>query len=298
MAVALRAQIRWAKGTNADLVLAAADAAAVLAADPTFTAWVTRGSGFTRRNRIYATAQITGWGTMGGPIAHWDPAIRRPNPVTGVPWANPIIFTGYLDLGMLPDGRAVSDAGYPITTTANPTATRDNRVRYVIGTGQAAGVHIKPVRYDGETDPIPMVSWKELLLIQAENANEQGNRGAAIGFVNTLRSRINTANANSELVPVTYIDGTASYDQVRYLIHEERRRTFFAEGGRYWSVKIQNPDIGWFPRQEGNTLQYSYNYQGGVRLTFATDEYNLNDNFLTIDQRGTGCDPTQAPVIG
>ena len=98
---------------------------------------------------------------------------------------------------------------------------------------------------------------------------------------------------------VTYLDATATFQEVRYLIHEERRRAFFLEGARYWSTKIQNTDISWFPRLEGNTPSIAqYILQGGVRLLFPGDEYSLNPNFLNLDQRGTGCVARQAPLEG
>ena len=301
MAIALRAQIRWAKAdatptghsSPADLALAAADAATVLASDPMFTAWVTRETAESRRNRIHYTATDIVLSTLYDKIDFWNPAIRRPNPATGQQWADPIIFTGYKDLGIQADGRTVSDAGYPLTL-ADPGTVADTRVQHFDGPGTGAGVFTIPVRYNDLTDDIPLVSWKELRLIQAENANVTGDRAGAIAFVNMVRAD----PANPGLPTVTYLDGTATFEQVRYLIHEERRRAFFMEGARYWSTKIQNTDISWFPRNEGDTPSLaSYDFLGGVRLLFAGDEYSLNENFLGLDQRGTGCEASQAPWI-
>lgn len=299
MAIALRAQIRWAKGDATatghsragDLALAAADAAAVLAADPSFTAWVTRESGETRRNRLHYTASEVILSTMYDKIDFWNPAIRRPNPATGVVWADPIIFTGYIDLGIeTATGRAVSDAGYPLTT-ADAGTEPDTRVRHVSGPGTGAGTFVIPMRYTDVADDIPLVSWKELRLIQAENENVLGNRAAAIAFVDMIR-------ADAGLPLVTYIGAGATFQEVRYLIHEERRRSFFMEGARYYSTKIQNTDISWFPRNEGNTPSLaSYVLQGGVRMLFPADEYTLNPNFINLDSRGTGCDADQAPWV-
>ena len=199
MALALRAQIRWAKadatatGHNspADLAAAAADAATVLASDPAFVAWVTREGGETRRNKIHHTAQLVVIATMYDRIDFWNPSVRLPNPATGVQWTDPIIFTGYVDLAVEADGRTVSDAGDPITlTTAGSVA--DTRVRHVDGPGTGPGVFTIPIRYSSDADDIPMVTWKELRLIQAENENVLGNSQAAIDFVNMVRAGTGT----------------------------------------------------------------------------------------------------------
>ena len=187
-------------------------------------------------------------------------------------------------------GRAVSDAGYPLTT-ADAGTEPDTRVRHVSGPGTGAGTFVIPLRYTDVADDIPLVSWKELRLIQAENENVLGNRAAAIAFVDMIR-------ADAGLPLVTYIGAGATFQEVRYLIHEERRRSFFMEGARYYSTKIQNTDISWFPRNEGNTPSLaSYVLQGGVRMLFPADEYTLNPNFINLDNRGTGCDADQAPWI-
>jgi len=303
MALALRAQIRWAKAdatatghsSPANLAAAAADAATVLNSNPTFTAWVTRESGNTRRNKIHHTAQVTVPSTMYDRINFWNPELRRVNPATGVQWTDPIIFTGYIDLAVMPDGRTVSEDGDPITL-ATAGSVADTRVRHKTGPGTGAGDFTIPIRYVSDADDMPLVAWRELRLIQAENENVLGNRQAAIDFVNMVRA--GTGTPVGGMPQVTYIDGTATFKQVRYLIHEERRRAFFLEGARYWSVKIQNTDISWFPRLQGQTPgNANYNLRGGVRLTFAFNEYTLNPNFLRVDKRGSGCVDRQRPVV-
>jgi hypothetical protein len=309
MALALRAQIRWAKAdatptghsSPADLAAAAAAAATVLAADPTFMAWVTREDGEMRRNKPYYTAQTVVIATMYDKIDFWQPEIRKVNPATGVQWTNPIIFTGYRNLGIEADGRTVSDAGLPLQFGSGTVydvgagGVADTRVQHITGTGTGPGAFTIPQKYSSNADDLPLVGWKELRLIQAENANVTGDRAGAIAFVNMVRAD----PAKPGMPQVTYLDGTATFQQVRYLIHEERRRALFMEGGRYWSVKIQNTDISWFPRLEGNTVGTAqYILQGGVRLLFPGDEYLLNRNFLNLDQRGTGCVTRQAPIEG
>ena len=295
MAVALRARIRWARG---DLQGAASDAEAV---PQGFTAWVTREDERTRRNKPYLAETASGFGSMLGVNDWWDPSIRRPNPATGLPWPDPIPFTGYLFLGVLPDGRAVDDAGYPIRwaeeerVNSDPVplgngAAPDGRVEHFPRIVAGPDPRESPSRYDSEFDDIPLVSWRELWLIRAEHEGGQ----AAIDLVDDLR-------AAAGLPPVTYIDGaTATPQQIRYMILEERRRALFSEGGRHWSAKIRNPDVLWFPRAEGRTPRQGYSLRGGVRLSMPDEEY-LTNPFLQarggLDARGTGCEPSEAPVF-
>ena len=197
----------------------------------------------------------------------------------------------------MPDGRTVSDAGDPITL-ATAGAVADTRVRTIQGPGTGPGVFTIPQKYENDNDDMAIVSWKELRLIQAENANVSGDRAGAIAFVNMVRAGTGFPVAGA-LPQVTYIGAGATFQQVRYAIHEERRRVLFLEGGRYLATMIQNTDISWFPRMEGNTPgNASYILQGGVRLLYPQDEYSLNANFLNVDQRGEGCVARQAPIVG
>src|SRR5690606_17321744 len=116
MAYALRARMRWAAGNHAG---ALEDIARV---PKGFAAWVTRDAGLTRRNKVYDAGTAVGFSGMLDVNTWW---VGPPNPVTGEPWPNPIPFTGYLFLGVLPDGRAVTDGGLPIRTTVDAGAVAD-----------------------------------------------------------------------------------------------------------------------------------------------------------------------------
>ena len=70
---------------------------------------------------------------------------------------------------------------------------------------------------------------------------------------------------------VTYVD-PGNAEQVRYMIIEERRRSFFGEARRYWATKIPNTDILWFPRTKGLTPAQGYDLNGGVRMVMPGDE--------------------------
>jgi hypothetical protein len=292
MALALRARIRWARG---DVAGALADADVI---PHGFTAWVTREPGPTRRNKIYSSGNLGGFSQMMGVNDSWDPSIRRPNPSTGLLWPDPIPFTGYLFLGILPDGRAVDDDGYAVRwaeerrdSRGDPVplgngAVPDSRVLHFRISISGPGILEVPDKYGSDADDIPLVSWKEMWLIRAEIEGGQ----TAINLVNDLR-------AAEGLPTVTYLDGaTASAQDIRYMILEEWRRALFVEGGRYWSTKIRNTDVLWFPRGEGRTEFQGYFLRGGVRLTMPPFEYEANRN-LTPEDMGTGCDPDEAPVL-
>ena len=236
MAYGLRAQLRWMARDKAG---ALADAQRV---PKGFFAWVKREPGV-RQNTAYFE------GTFSRRIALLDvyDTWTGTNPVTGQPWPRPLPFTGWWDLGILPDGRAVRDDGLPIRTAGlyrtpiEDTAVRDTRVKTVFGPIQASGEQAYVnARYAAEGDDLPLINWKEMWLIRAELEGGQ----TAIDLVNELR-------AADGLPAVTYITGaTATPTQIKYLIFEERRRALFVEG-RFFLTKLQNPDVLWFPRALG-----------------------------------------------
>lgn len=297
MAIALRARIRWARG---DLSGAAADAERVPRG---FTSWISREEGAKRRNMVHA-GTVDGATSVLGINNWWDPQSRAPSPATGELWPNPIPFTGFRFLGVLPDGRAVDDGGYAIRwaeedrlytreepVPLNNDAVPDSRVPH--HALYLSGPEIREVidKYTSDGDDIPLVGWREMWLIRAEREGGQ----AAIDLVNELREA-------AGLPDVTYLDGaTATQEQIRFLILEERRRSLYGEGGRFWSTKIQNPDVLWFPRAEGRTPWQGYPLGGGVRLALPEDEYLTNPNLVArrggLDARGTGCDAVVAPVF-
>ncbi len=80
--------------------------------------------------------------------------------------------------------------------------------------------------------------------------------------------------------------------ETRVMLLEERRRNMFSLGGRYWSTKIQNTDLLWFPRNQGFTPFNGYSLFGGVRLEWAGDEYTNNPNWNAaggLAIRAEGC---------
>ena len=252
-----------------------------------FVAYVTRDAGDpVRRNKPYYAGTFIHYGELYDVIDWWE---GPPNPVTGAPWPDVIPFTGYLNLGILPDGRAVRADGIPIRTAGDHRmmdedgAVPDTRVQHMQAEIQGVGVEsFVNARYDAEGADIPLVNWKEMLLIRAEV--EGGQR--AIDLVNELR-------AADGLPLVTYANA-GDAEEIRYMIIEERRRALFLEA-RYFMTKLQNPDLLWFPRDVGATLRGGHQLQGGVRFLMPENEYHLNDN-LTIADRATLCDPATRPV--
>ena len=296
MAVAIRARIRWA---NQDLAGAAADAATVLASDPDFNAWITREPGERRRNLIYVNATAVGYSAMNGINDWWNPTIRRANPATGLQWPDPIPFTGYIFLGIMPDGRTLEAGNVPVRwaeelrdANEDPIlltngAVADTRVAHIYKVINGPGKHELPDTYSSDGDDIPYMTWEELTLIQADRELELGNYGNVIAIVDALRT-----DKNLPTITGAYLATLTGFDEVRSLLLEERRREFFNEAARYWSTKIQNTDVLWFPRNEGETTVRGFGMGGGVRQLFDGPEYTGNEFFRAaggLDARGTGC---------
>lgn len=293
MATGLRARIRWANG---DLAGAAADAAEV---PQGFVAWVLREEGEDRRNTVAAfqggAQQAAGF--LQGPVqlktegVPYGVSILGVNPATGQTWSNPVPFTGYLNLAIdEATGRAITDEGYPLTTDV-PGTVPDTRVQHRIGNTTGGPDNIVN-KYTDYADDIPLINWKEMRLIQAEYQNAANNdQAAAIALINEVR----TADG-LPIVQGAYASG-ATQESVRKMIIEERRRALWLEG-RFWSTKIQNTDLLWFPRNEGTWVNKdaSYVLRGGVRLLMPQAEYELNPN-LSLADRATGCSPDQRPIF-
>jgi hypothetical protein len=207
-----------------------------------------------------------------------------------------IPFTGYTELGILPDGRAVRDDGLPIRVAGNGqieqkyrtpienTAVRDTRVPHIIGLvgGKSTLSYIATKFNAGEGQYMPLVNWQEMVLIRAEAEGGQG----AIDRVNQLRQA-------AGLPLVTYLSA-GDAEGIRRMIIEERRRALMLEG-RYYYTKTKNPDLLWFPRLQGNMPTAGQPYQGGVRLAMPDNEYVLNPNIEDLNKRGTGCDAKIRP---
>lgn len=301
-AYGLRARIKWARG---DLAAAAADAALV---PDGHISWVLREDGEVRRNMV-STSQSGGGGIQAAGFLQGPVKLKtdtnsygitelgsHPN---GTPWANPLPFTGYIDLGIeTATGRAVSDAGYPVLET-DAGAEDDTRVTHTVG-NTAGGLLDIPQRYPNLSDDMPLINWKEMRLIRAEAA---GPSAAGVDHVNAIR----TADGLPLIAGAyrTLVEGDA--DRYEDMLIEEVRRALFEEG-RFWARKIIHNDKLWFPRAEGDLINAgaSYTFGDGVRQLLSGTEYQVNENFVALgglDARGTGCDAVgevtslyQAPV--
>jgi hypothetical protein len=285
MAYGLRAQLRWMKG---DMAGAKADAERV----PTgFTAWVTREDVPDRRNRAFEAGGGPGGGRFAEVIGVIDWWRGPANPVTGQNWPNLIPFTGYIDLGILPDGRAVRDDGVPIRrsgtnrTPIEDTSVPDTRVRTEMGIIAGKGAVIRPtnIRYANAGADIPLVNWKEMALIRAEIAGGQ----EAINLVNAIRT--------ADRLPLVTYANPANATQIKYMILEERRRALWLEG-RFFYSKLKNMDVTWFPRGVGITPEGGLQMGGGVRYILPENEYILNEN-IDLDDRATGCAQHERPRL-
>ena len=292
MTYGLRAQVRFAAGNIGG---SASDAQMVTqVGGPEFMAYVTREPN--RRNEIGSVRNQGGFLDLYDPIDWWA---GDTNPATGRPWPDILPFTGYTFLGITSDGRAVHyPSGIPVRWQGTADllnvgndhgvvagAVPDTRVttRGVEIQGKG-GLGYVPTKYPEVDSDIPLVNWQEMVLIRAEAAGGQG----AIDLVNQLR-------AHDNLPLVTYLDGSSPADEIRFMILEERRRALIAEG-RYYQSKLQNLDVSWFPRAVGGTRGFGHAYGGGVRFLMPDGEYVNNEN-MDLDDRATGCNPLEAPVI-
>jgi hypothetical protein len=296
--IALRAQLRLAGG---DLAGANADALTVLGAAPTFEAFATRESGSQRRNKVYDAGTSAKFSGMIGVNDFWNGATRPPNPATGLLWPATIPFTGYIFLGVMPDGRLLEADNTPVrwaqelraSGTEAPVplgngAVADPRVTHRFESIQGPAKREVPTRYLSQDADIPLVTWRELTLIRARFENEvNNNQAAAIALINAMRP---AAIADITGAYATSLAGNQA--EMREVILEEARREFYGgENGRWYQWKIQNTDLMWFPRFQGFT-ESGYRLQGGVRLTFPTDEFERNPAFVAAggrDARGSGC---------
>lgn len=263
-AYALRARVRWGLGDNAG---ALADAAQV---QQGFVAYATRDAGGERSrwNKIFNSHNEFGINTVIGPIDNW----------TGSGWPAVIPYTGYRNLAVLPNGRAVTDDRYPITL-ADAGAVADPRVP-VVDTGSSTNGIPRWLqqKYPDTGADVAIVQWEEIWLIRAEL--EGG--ATAVQLVNEIRSAYG-------LPLVTYTDGSDP-ELVKEMIIEERRRSLFLEG-RFWATKLRE-DL-WFPRAVGSTINGD-SYQNGIRMVMQDSEYEINPNF-DLTARGTLCGD-QAPA--
>jgi hypothetical protein len=260
----------------------------------------------TRRNKIFHNVTDVSFSAMLGVHDWWNPSIRRMNPATGQPWPNPIPFTGSIFLGVMPDGRTLEAGNIPVRwaqeqrnaaeqpVSLGNNAVPDTRVLHIYKGIQGPAKYEVPATYTKDDDDIPYMTWEELKLIQADRELEIATPASlvnAIGIVNELRTSKSLPLVSGAYL-TTLTDGSGDVTEVRSLLFEERRREFFNEGPRFWSTKIQNTDIAWFPRAEGRTPFQNYNWQGGVRQILPDAEYDQNPYFIARGgraARGTGC---------
>jgi hypothetical protein len=285
----LRARIRLANG---DLAGAAADAALV---PDGHVAWVLREDPEDRRNAMALVEGnangVQAQGFLQGPVTIGIiPGVSElgSHPVTGVAWPNPVRFTGYLNLAIeTATGRAVSDAGYPLTTGAGMTA--DSRIPFLAAGNVSGGPRPVQRKYTTLAADIPLLNWREMRLIRAEAA---GPSAAGVDHINVIRTA-----AGLPLVQGAYrtlVESNA--DRFDDLIIEERRRALWLEA-RFWSTKIQKNEKLWFPRRVGEWVNNSnYELFGGVRVLMPNNEYEINPNF-GLAARGTGCSADERPVF-
>jgi hypothetical protein len=286
----LRARIRYANG---DLAGAALDAAQVT---DNHMAWVLREDPEDRRNAMALVQgnanNVQSQGFLQGPVTVGTiPGITElgSHPVTGVAWPSPVPFTGYLNLAIeTATGRAVSDAGYPLTIGAGMTPDT-TRVRFLASGNVSGGPRPIQRKFTTLAADIPLLNWREMRLIRAEAA---GPSVAGVDHVNVIRTAAGLPLVQGAYRTLVETDADAFDD----LIIEERRRALWLEA-RFWSTKIQKNEKLWFPRRVGEWVNNSnYELNGGVRVLMPNNEYEINPNF-GLAARGTGCPADERPVF-
>ena len=80
-------------------------------------------------------------------------------------------------------------------------------------------------KYTALTQPIALGSWREALLIRAEDAAYAGDGPAAVGFINQLHARVSLPQYSS-----------TDLDEIKAQVIEERRRELFLESQRYYDI--------------------------------------------------------------
>ena len=291
MATLLRARVRFAQNTPAKDAEAVADAQLITQG---FASYVTREAGAerTRINRVYSGHVGLGWVALLGPIDWWT-GTSSTNPLTGAPWPAVIPFTGYWELGVDAEGRAVDNNGNALTlatagTVADPRVPSENIVASGIGGGPNNYPRWEQRKYTTQDDDFALAKWDEARLIEAQVAGGQ----TAIDLVNELR----VAHSLPEITGayLTHLtDGANDAQDVQIMLLEEIRRTFFLEGGRWWSHKLRYNL--WFPRTEGAD-QWNFTYQGGVRMVYPNGEFTENPNLVEDDQASL-CPTGQVPIV-
>ncbi len=112
----------------------------------------------------------------------------------------------------------------------NAGATADSRVAVVDAGRGGSFPQIRlysQEKYTSLNASIPIATWREARLIQAEAAARAGNAAAAVGFINALRTRTGVA------LPAYASSDAAA---VRTQIVEERRRELFIESHRLYDT--------------------------------------------------------------
>lgn len=105
----------------------------------------------------------------------------------------------------------------------------------VINTGRISNTQALWIqtKYTALSQPAPLASWREALLIRAEAAAQAGDGPAAVGLINQLHARVN-------LPPYASTDIAA----IKAQVIEERRRELFLESHRYFDIsRFDLPEI-------------------------------------------------------
>ena len=116
--------------------------------------------------------------------------------------------------------------------------TSSTRTGYYLRKLMSENVNLKPGNEIDATHVYTLVRQTEVLLNFAEAANEAwGPDGDPNGYGFTARSEIEELRARAGIDPDNYIGSVTSKDDMRKLIHNERRIELCFEGFRFWDIR-------------------------------------------------------------
>jgi starch-binding outer membrane protein, SusD/RagB family len=110
----------------------------------------------------------------------------------------------------------------------------DPRVPVVDAKRQSNTVAVwNQTKYTALTQPIPLASWREALLIRAEAAAYANDGPTAVGFINQLHTRVSLPQFSS-----------TDIEEIKAQVIEERRRELFLESQRYFDIsRFEQPEL-------------------------------------------------------
>jgi len=145
------------------------------------------------------------------------------------------------------------------------------------------------MKYPARSSNVPVFSWIEARLIQAEAALQNGDAGAFVGFHNALRASLGNDDDGNRILPDLSAAGLGDRDLVE-LHFRERGLWLYATGNRLSDLRRLMRQYNWTQAEAFPTGSYfkGGSYGDDVALAVPVDELN-NPNFREVQDQ---CDTT------